>query len=83
MESGQPIPIAAFNVNCARRVTEPLSVTITPTGANVPLIDDGTGPDLAAKDGVFSAKWSPNPCVAGSYTFSFSNGTSVQAAITC
>jgi subtilisin family serine protease len=82
-QPGQPIPIAALNVRCARRVIGSLTVTITPGGATVNLRDDGAGPDLAAKDGIVSGAWSPNPCVPGTYTFSFSNGKSVQATITC
>jgi subtilisin family serine protease len=82
-QAGQPIPLAALNIRCARRVTGSLTVTITPGEATVTLVDDGTGLDLAPEDGVFSGAWSPSPCTPGSYTFSFSTGASVQAAITC
>ena len=82
-QAGQPIPIAALNVKCAKPVIGPLSATITPGGATVNLLDDGAGTDLAAKDGIFSGAWSPNPCVPGTYTFSFSTGAFVQATITC
>jgi hypothetical protein len=80
---GQPIPIMAVDVNCARRVTDSLAATITPGGAIVHLLDDGTGPDLAAKDGILSGAWAPNPCTPGTYTFTFSTGPSVQANVAC
>jgi subtilisin family serine protease len=82
-QSGQPIPIAAIKVKCAKPAGKKLKVTITPGGATVNLLDDGTGKDLAAKDGIFSGAWAPNPCVPGTYTFKFSNGKSVQSTITC
>jgi hypothetical protein len=83
-QSGQAIPIAALNINCAKPVTTPaLTVTITPGGSTLNLLDDGAAPDLAAKDGIFSAAWAPNPCVPRVYTFSFSNGKSVQSNVTC
>jgi subtilisin family serine protease len=83
-QAGQPIPIAALNVDCAARVTTPaLSVTITPGGTKLTLKDNGLGADVAAKDGIFSASWAPSPCAPGTYTFAFSNGTSVQSHVTC
>jgi hypothetical protein len=82
-QTGQPIPIGALNVKCAKHIIGSLSVTITPGGAMVNLVDDGSGSDLAVKDGILSGAWSPNPCIPGMYTFTFSNGRSVQATITC
>jgi subtilisin family serine protease len=82
-QAGQPIPIAAINVVCQNPATTPLSVTITPGGTTLNLLDDGSGPDLSKNDGTFSANWSPSPCTPGTYTFSFSNGQSVQSNITC
>jgi len=82
-QTGQPIPIAALKVKCANPAKRGLTVTITPGGATVKIVDDGTGSDLAAKDGIFSGAWAPNPCVPGTYTFTFSNGKSVQSTITC
>jgi hypothetical protein len=82
-QSGQPIPIAALNINCAKRIRGAMTVTITPGGTTLNLVDDGTNGDLAAKDGIISASWAPSPCVPGNYTFSFSNGKTVQSMITC
>jgi hypothetical protein len=82
-QAGQPVPVVALNVNCAARVTDSLTATITPGGATVHLLDDGSAPDLAAKDGVLSGAWSPNPCVPATYKFTFSTGQSVQANVTC
>jgi subtilisin family serine protease len=82
-QTGQPIPIAALNIKCAKRIRGPLTVTITPGGTTINLVDDGTGADIAAKDGIFSGSWAPSPCVPRNYTFTFSNGKSVQSMITC
>ena len=82
-QAGQPIPVAALNIDCQNPSTTPLSVTINPGHTHLDLLDDGKGADLARKDGVFSANWAPNPCTPGTYTFNFSNGQSVQSNISC
>jgi hypothetical protein len=83
-ESGQqPITIAALNIVCQNPATTALTVKIKPGGPLLDMLDDGAGPDLAKNDGIFSAEWAPNPCTAGTYTFQFSNGQSVQSNITC
>jgi len=81
-QTGQPIPIAALNINCGARVIAPLSVTITPGGTTIALKDNGLGTDLA-KDGIYTGAWAPSPCVPGTYTFTFSNGKAVQSLVTC
>ena len=82
-QAGQPIPIAALNIDCEAPAAGALSATVTPGGTTVTLKDNGLGIDVAAKDGIFSGTWAPSPCVPGTYTFTFSNGKSVQSLVTC
>jgi subtilisin family serine protease len=82
-QAGKPIPIAALRIKCDKPKGKTIPVKITPGNIVVTLVDDGTGADLAAKDGIFSGAWAPNPCVPGTYTFSFKKGPTVQSNITC
>lgn len=76
--------IAALYINCAAPAG-PLSVTIYPdgtspdTGSTLTLSDDGSGADLAANDGIYSAIWSTSDLCPGTYRFDFrsSEGTLV------
>jgi subtilisin family serine protease len=75
---GAPMAIAALNINCAVGAGA-LSVSITPGGQTISLRDKGKLGDLQAGDGVYSALW--NPCTAGTFTLTFSNG-GTPAAVT-
>jgi Subtilase family len=63
--------VSVLNIDCAAPGGH-LSVTITPGGQTLKLKDLGTGRDLQAGDGIYSAMWRPS--ASGTYTFSFSNG---------
>jgi len=78
---GAPVTIAVLNINCAGPAG-PLSVTITPGGPTINLEDNGTGPDLAANDGIYSGTWTPSDlCAVGSFTLDFSNSQSVTVQV--
>jgi hypothetical protein len=75
---GQPITLAALNINCAQPAG-PVQVTVSPGGQMIALVDDGTGVDQAAGDGVYTAQWiPPGP---GNYTLTFPNGNPVQVTL--
>ena len=76
---GAPLTIAVLNINCAVGAGA-LSVSITPGGQKIALSDNGVLGDLAAHDGIYSGLW--NPCAAGAYNLSFSNGTSAAVTVT-
>jgi subtilisin family serine protease len=73
---GAPLTIAALNINCAIAAGA-LSVSITPGGQTISLRDKGKLGDLQAGDGLYSALW--NPCTAGTFTLTFSNGATPQS----
>jgi hypothetical protein len=52
-----------------------VQVTVSLGGQTVTLVDDGSGVDQAAGDGIYSATWTP-PAV-GSYTLTFPGGDEV------
>src|SRR5213592_2926864 len=75
---GTPIDLAVLHINCAQPNGE-VSVTVDPGGQIVSLVDDGLGPDQAAGDGIYSARWTP--AAGGNYTLTFPGGdvVTVQA----
>jgi subtilisin family serine protease len=75
---GQDIVLAAINVNCAQPAG-PVTVTISPGGQTVTLLDDGAGADLAAGDGVYSGSWAPPG--NGDFFLSFSTGETAQVTV--
>ena len=81
--TGPTVTVAALDINCAHTAAHDLTVTITPGGDTIQVIDNGKGPDLAKKDGILTGEWTPTPCVSGTYTFTFPNGRSVQSLLTC
>ena len=82
VDGTKPVIIAAYNIKCANPAGS-LTVTITPGNVTLKLKDGGKGPDQAAGDGTYTAKWKLNPCSAGTYTFAFSNGKSITSTVTC
>src|SRR5437867_7705804 len=75
---GTAIDLAVLHINCAQPNGE-VSVTVDPGGQIVSLVDDGLGPDQAAGDGIYSARWTP--AAGGNYTLTFPGGdvVTVQA----
>jgi hypothetical protein len=75
--SGQPVTLAMLNVNCAVPAGAP-TVTVSQTGQQVSLHDDGATPDQDANDGIYSGQWTP--AQAGLYTVAFPVGQQIQVA---
>jgi len=73
-----PLRLAAVHVDCSQPAGD-VEVTVMPGNATVTLLDDGTGVDQAAGDGVYSAQWS-SP-VTGSFLLSFPGGDSVDVEV--
>jgi subtilisin family serine protease len=69
---GSPVPLSMLNINCASPAGPPGSVIVQPGNLNIPLLDDGRGPDRAAADGLYSALWTPKQ--VGYYTLIFPGG---------
>jgi hypothetical protein len=75
---GQPITLAALNINCAQPAGQ-VTVTVSPGSQQITLTDNGTGPDQAAGDGIYSGTWTPS--ALGDYVLSFSTGGTVQVTV--
>jgi len=80
-----PMLIAVYWVNC-EDPAGPISVTITPGGTVLNLLDDGNeavSGDIYAGDGVYSAIWTgpADICTIGTFTLTFSNGQSTTVQV--
>ena len=75
---GTTVGLSVLNINCAVP-NGPVGVTVQPGNTVIPLVDDGTGSDYAAGDGVYSANWSPPG--PGAYTLTFPGGDVWQAQV--
>jgi len=73
--------LAVLNINCG---SPGGVVTVTGTGptsvSDIYLLDDGSGFDKAANDGIYSINWSA-PDVAGNYTLTFPDGQTVTVTV--
>lgn len=76
--AGSPVKLAALSINCAQSVG-PVNVTVSPGGQTLVLLDDGTNPDQAPGDGIFTGMWTP--ASLGSYTLTFPWGDSIQVEV--
>ena len=65
---GVPVSLGFQNINCANPNGN-VSVSVSPGNSTVTLLDDGTGTDQAAGDGIYSAQWTPS--AVGTYTLTF------------
>jgi subtilisin family serine protease len=72
------VTLEELNVNCAQPAGN-VQVTVSPSGQTITLVDDGTGADQAAGDGVYTSQWTPPS--AGSYTLTFPGGDVVDAEV--
>ncbi|HWP59715.1 MAG TPA: S8 family peptidase, partial [Candidatus Acidoferrales bacterium] len=68
---GMPVSLAALHVNCANP-NGAVSVAVNPGSQVVTLLDNGSGFDQEAGDGVYSGQWTPS--AGGTYTLSFPGG---------
>jgi len=65
---GGSIRLEALNINCANP-NGPVVVTVNETGEQVTLVDDGTGMDEVAGDGIYAGTWTAH--TAGTFTLTF------------
>src|SRR5882762_5955868 len=65
---GASLPLEAININCANPNGN-VVVAVAPSGETVTLVDDGTGTDEVAGDGIYSGVWKPT--APGTYTLTF------------
>jgi len=65
---GASLRLEAININCANPNGN-VVVMVAPTGETVTLVDDGTGTDEVAGDGIYSGAWKPT--APGTYTLTF------------
>ncbi|MDH5394202.1 MAG: S8 family serine peptidase, partial [Gammaproteobacteria bacterium] len=79
-QAGQ-LGLAVLNINCDVGAG---NVIVSTTGASavsdIVLLDDGTGYDKEAGDGVYSAYWSA-PSTAGAYTLTFPDGQTASVTV--
>ena len=67
---GRPIPLSALHINCAAPNGD-VTVTVSPTGETITLLDNGLGSDIGAGDGVYTGTWTPPS--TGVFTLTFPN----------
>jgi subtilisin family serine protease len=65
---GAVLRLEALNINCANP-NGPVVVTVAETGQSVTLVDDGSGVDEVAGDGIYAGTWTAP--AAGTYTLTF------------
>ena len=58
--AGTIVPISALQINCDQTVSDPVTVTILPSNQVINLLDDGTGPDQVAGDGLVTGEFIAN-----------------------
>ncbi len=73
-----PIELSAQHINCAAP-NGPVTVSIQPGGATVTLLDNGTGKDAAAGDGIYTAEWVPT--FAGEFELTFPGNDIVRITV--
>jgi subtilisin family serine protease len=76
--AGNPVTLEELHIDCSQPAGS-VQVTVTPGGQSITLVDDGTGVDQAAGDGIYSGQWTP-PSV-GSYTLTFPGGDVVAVEV--
>src|SRR5436309_2570053 len=75
---GTPIDLAMLNINCASP-NGTVTVSVSPGGQTVTLLDDGLGSDQASGDGIYSGQWTPPE--SGNYTLTFPGGDVVTVQV--
>lgn len=75
---GTPITLAFLNINCANPAGT-VTVQVSPGNQTITLTDDGTNPDQAANDGIYTAQWTP--VAQGNYSLQFPDGSVVAVEV--
>ncbi|HZE11504.1 MAG TPA: S8 family serine peptidase, partial [Burkholderiales bacterium] len=65
---GDPLELSALHINCGVPAGN-VTVTVSPGGETVTLVDDGTNGDKVAGDGIYTGTWTP--LAAGTYSLTF------------
>jgi subtilisin family serine protease len=73
---GVPLTLEVLKVNCQQPAGN-VQVTVSPGGQSITLVDNGSGVDQAAGDGIYTGQWTPS--AIGSYILNFPAGDSVDA----
>jgi Cep192 domain 4 len=73
-----PVNLGYLNINCANP-NGSVSVSVSPGGETVTLVDDGLGSDQAAGDGIYSGQWTPS--ATGKYTLTFPGNDKVTVNV--
>jgi uncharacterized protein (TIGR03382 family) len=68
---GQELPVIAYNINCANPAGAP-TITVSPSGGTITLVDDGTNGDETAGDGMYTGSFKPT--TVGTFTLTFPDG---------
>ena len=75
---GVPVDLGYLNINCANP-NGSVSVSVSPGGQTVTLLDDGLGSDQASGDGIYSGQWTPS--ATGKYTLTFPGNDKVTVNV--
>jgi subtilisin family serine protease len=75
---GGSLELEAINIDCAAPNSN-VTVDVEPGGETVTLVDDGTGDDEVAGDGVYTGAWTAS--AGGSYTLTFQTGDVVNVFV--
>lgn len=75
---GAPVSLEYLNIDCGQPNGN-VQVTVSPSAETITLLDDASGTDQVAADGVYTGQWTP-PSV-GSYTLTFPGGDVVTVAV--
>ncbi len=75
---GIPLTVAYLNILCGQPAGN-VSVTIAPGNKSLALIDDGTGSDISAGDGIYTGQWTPTQ--PGNYTLSYPDGSTSSVQV--
>jgi thermitase len=75
---GEPIVFSVLHINCANP-NGAVTLPVNPGNENLVLTDDGLGSDVAAGDGIYSARWTPQSF--GTFTISFPGDETVIVTI--
>ena len=76
---GVAIDVSALHLNCGAP-NGALTATVTPGGETLDLLDNGTGADVLAGDGIYSARWTPG--TPAEYTVTVTGAQAEQFFVT-
>jgi hypothetical protein len=75
---GVPLEFGVLHINCGT-ANGPLALTINPGNQTLTLVDDGSAPDQATGDGIYSGQWTPSE--EGTFSVSFPGNDVVTVVV--